>query len=323
MNVLVTGGAGYIGSALIKRLIDKGDSIVSIDNLYRGDYRYLTKLKRPKRLIMLVGDIRKPEDLEAAIRRADNVDAIVHAAAIPGLERCRREPEKAISTNVYGTYNILELARRHDVERVILTSSAAVYGIPIKTPIPEDHPLKPINLYGVTKLAAEKLMGVYHENHGLSTVILRFGNVYGVGLYTYWETVIPRFVKQALDGKPLTIYGDGEQSRDFIHIQDVTKAIELTLKAEKKLIEGETFNVGTEKPTKIKTVADIVSRVIQEETKKDVGVMRLPPRPGEPYILNFCLSTKKIRERLLFQPSFEIDDGVRQLIRYEKTLRGI
>ena len=126
-----------------------------------------------------------------------------------------------------------------------------------------------------------------------------------------------------MDGKPLTIYGDGEQSRDFIHIQDVTKAIELTLKAEKKLIKGETFNVGTEKPTKIKTVADIVSRVIQEETKKDVGVMRLPPRPGEPYILNFCLSTKKIRERLLFQPSFEIDDGVRQLIRYEKTLRGM
>jgi len=319
MNVLVTGGAGYIGSALIKKLLEEGHSVVSIDNLSRGDYKYLKKYERSSRLKLVVGDICDLGKLREVMKESDNVDAVVHLAAIPGLERCQKTPEKAILTNVYGTYNVLEIAREYDIGRFVFTSSAAVYGTPIKTPISEEHPLNPTNLYGATKVAAEKLVDAYHESHGLNTVILRFGNVYGVGVYTYWETVIPKFVKQALSGQPLTIYGDGKQSRDFIHVWDIIQAIELVLERENNIAVGESFNVGSGRPTTVNVIASIISKVFKnEETRNDVKTLNLPPRKGEPRTPYFCLSTIKIENRLQFKPRWDIEKGIKQLFKYHQ-----
>lgn len=170
---------------------------------------------------------------------------MVHLAAVSGLENCRRNPDGAVLTNVLGTRNVLEAARKFDIQRVVFTSSAAVYGMPVTTPVGEDHPLRPMNLYGVTKLAGESLMRAYYDVYGLETVVLRLRNVYGVGVFTRWRTVVPRFVRQAMEGKPLTVYGDGWQTRDFVHVLDVVEAIRLVLRAEKGIVAGETFNVAS------------------------------------------------------------------------------
>jgi len=254
MNIIVTGGAGYIGSTFIDLSARAGDLVVSVDNLCTGDYGPLCSREWGFAPKLLVGDIRRTGDLEKAAGELGGLDAVVHLAAISGLENCRRNPNEAVSTNVYGTYNVLELARKLDL-RVVFTSSAAVYGTPLRTPVAENHPLRPMNFYGVTKLAGECLMHAYHDVYGLETVVLRLGNVYGVGVFTRWRTVVPRFVRQALEGKPLTVYGDGWQTRDFIHVLDVVEAIRLVLRADRRLVAEETFNVASGKPTSINMLA--------------------------------------------------------------------
>jgi UDP-glucose 4-epimerase len=316
MNVLVTGGAGYIGSALVERLVSEGYGVVSIDNLSRGDYKYLVKYGESPRVKLVVGDICDSRKLEEALREGGGVSAVVHLAAVPGIEECQRSPREAVLTNVYGTHNVLEVARKYDVGKVVFASSAAVYGNPIKTPVGEDHPMSPTNLYGVTKLAGERLLESYYVSYGMGTVILRFGNVYGVGAYTHWETVIPKFVRQALSGQALTIYGDGEQSRDFIHVWDAVEAVVLALRGERGVVAGENFNVGVGKATSVNVIADTVSRVFYAEYGKKVGTANLPPRRGEPYVPNFCYSIAKIGGKLGFKSEWSIERDVKQLIEY-------
>jgi UDP-glucose 4-epimerase len=316
MNVLVTGGAGYIGSALVERLVSEGYGVVSIDNLSQGDYECLVKCRESPRVKLVVGDICDSEKLEGVLREGEGVSAVVHLAAVSGIERCQRNPREAILTNVYGTHNVLEAARKYDIDKVVFASSAAVYGNPVKTPIGEDHPLSPTNLYGVTKLAAERLLESYHASYGLDTVILRFGNVYGVGVYTQWETVIPKFVRQALSGEALTIYGDGEQSRDFIHVWDAVEAVILALRDERGAVNGESFNVGVGKATSVNVIADTVSKIFYAEYGKKVGTVNLPPRRGEPYVPDFCYSIEKIGGKLGFKPECSIERDVKQLIEY-------
>jgi len=316
MNVLVTGGAGYIGSALVERLLGDGHRVVSIDNLSQGDYECLVNYSGSPRLKLVVGDICDSKKLEEVLREAEGVNAVVHLAAVPGIEMCQRNPKEAILTNIYGTHNVLEAARKYDIGKVIFGSSAAVYGNPIKTPVGEDHPLSPTNLYGVTKLAAEGLLESYHASYGLDTVVLRFGNVYGVGVYTHWETVIPKFVRQALSGQALTIYGDGKQSRDFIHVLDAVEAVILALRDERGVVAGESFNVGVGKATSVNVIADTVSRVFYAEYGKKVSTVNLPPRRGEPYVPNFCYSIAKIGGKLGFKPEGSIEKNVKQLIAF-------
>lgn len=306
MRVAVTGGAGYIGSTLVKRLLDEGDTVVSVDNLMLGDYRYLEELEIDSDLELVVGDIRDENLLDEVFRRAE---AVAHLAALPGLALCRERPEEAVSINVYGTHQVLEAARRLNIEKVVFCSSAAVYGTPVEMPVDEGHPLNPLNLYGVTKLAGEKLMESYHDNYGLDTVRLRFGNVFGVGLYTHWATVIPKFVKQGLEGEPLTIYGDGESIRDFVHVEDIVQAIILTLR--KKGIGGEAFNVGGE-TLRIGLLAEIVSEKLEKATGRGASTVHLPPRPGETKWFSYRLD--KIGKTLGYKPGWTVRKGVEQLI---------
>ena len=217
---MITGGAGYVGSYLIYKLLQEKHEVFSIDDMSNGDYSYLEGLIEPEHIV--VGDIRDAELLDNLF---EDVDAVVHLAAIPGLVRCNENPEEAVSVNVYGTYQVLEAARKQGVKKVIFSSSAASYGIPRSLPVKEDHPLNPMNLYGVTKLAGEKLMRVYYDNYNIETVTLRFGNIYGVGLFSKDNTVIPKFVRMGLEGNTLTIYGDGSSTREYVHVDDVVQSI--------------------------------------------------------------------------------------------------
>ena len=313
MRAIITGGAGYVGSALVSRLMEEDYSIRSVDNLRRGDYRFLERYREDTRIKLIVGDIRERTRLEENLRDFRDVDVIFHLAALPGLKLCEDNPEEAIEVNVLGTFNVLEVARRLDISRVIFASSAAVFGVPLKLPVDEGHPLRPVNLYGVTKLASERLMSLYHDNYGLETVVLRFGNIYGVGLYTRWGTVIPRFVRLGLEGKPLTIYGDGGSSRDFVHVWDIIDALRLSAEADAGKVEGETFNVGGE-TMRIGDLAEVVIEEVGGAPGRDIGVVHLPHRVGEMRELSY--STAKIEGRLGFSPRWTIRSGVRQLIEY-------
>ncbi|UCH57438.1 MAG: GDP-mannose 4,6-dehydratase [Candidatus Bathyarchaeota archaeon] len=311
MNISVTGGAGYIGSLLVKKLVEDGHEVVSIDNLTNGDYGNLRSLGIHKKAELLVGDIRDAKFIEDVITGSD---AIVHLAAIPGLVKCKERPEEATSTNVYGTYRVLEAARKLDIGKVVFCSSAAVYGTPVEMPVTERHSLRPMNLYGVTKLAGEKLMEIYHENYEIETMSLRFGNVFGVGLFTNFDTVIPKFVRMGLNEDDLTVYGDGTSSRDFVHVEDIAQAVVLSLRSSDK--GGEVFNVGGE-TMEIGALAELVAESVRSATGRRIGITHLPPRPGE--AKEFSYDLEKIKELLGYRSRWSIEHGVAQILEYTRT----
>jgi UDP-glucose 4-epimerase len=307
MRVAVTGGAGYIGSTLIRNLLAERHSVASLDNQAKGDYCHLRDLNA-KNLTLIEGDIRNAGNLDTILKGAD---AVVHMAALSDLDVCNEDPEEAVSVNIYGTHKVLEAAERNGVRRLIFCSSAAIYGVPSSLPVTEKHALHPLNLYGVTKLAGEKLIDAQHVNYGLETINLRFGNVYGVGLYTSWVGVIPKFVALGLKGKPLTVYGDGESTRDFVHVEDISRAI--TLGLTKEDIHNETFNIGSETTT-VNKIASLVASEIEKANGKRPEVTHLPPRPGE--TKEFSYDTSKIEKVIGFKPKWRLRDGVRQIIEY-------
>jgi UDP-glucose 4-epimerase len=308
MRVAVTGGAGYIGSSLVVKLIDRGDAVVSVDDQSIGDYSFLERHERGKKAECIVGDMR---DQELLLEMWRGCDAVAHLAALPGLIRCNEHPEEAISVNIYGTYQVMEAARRLDVGRVVFCSSASTYGVPVEMPVTEAHPQRPLNLYGVTKVAGEHIVNMYWDNYGIETVNLRFGNIYGVGVFTRWDTVIPKFVNQGMRGDSLTVYGDGEYSRDFVHVQDISEAMMISLT--KEGIGGETFNVGGETLT-VNQIADIVKEQIAAETGGMAEAVNTAPRPGETKKFSYDLT--KIRGVLGFQNRWTVREGVKQLIKY-------
>jgi len=312
LKVGVTGGAGYIGSTLIMRMLSNGDEVVSIDNEMIGDYKYLNNDPLGSKSELVIGDIR---DLDLLITKWRDCEAIAHLAALPGLVLCNEKPEEAVSVNVYGTYQVMEAARKLDIDRVVFCSSAATYGVPVFMPVTEEHPQKPLNLYGVTKVSGEQVINTYFYNYGIETVNLRFGNIYGVGLYTRWDTVIPKFVNQALSGEKITVYGDGEYSRDFVHVHDISKAMDLATTTPK--IGGETFNVGGETLT-VNEIASIVMDEINKATGKKAEAINTPPRKGETKKFSYDLS--KIKSLLRFENDWTVREGIKQLIQYRLEL---
>ncbi len=308
MRVAVTGGAGYIGSMLVKVLIDEGEDVVSVDNLMRGDYRHLREVGAHEKAELHEGDIR---DSKLLVSLFEGAEAIAHLAALPGLVLCSERPEEAVSINIYGTHQVLEAARKLDIEKVVFCSSAAVYGRPVKLPVTESHPLRPLNLYGVTKLSGEKLMDTYWENHGIETIILRFGNVYGVGLYTNYETVIPKFVRMGLKDEALTVYGDGTSSRDYVHVEDIVQAITRALNSKDK--GSEAYNVGGE-TILIDALAEQVSESLKEATGRGAKITHLPPRPME--TKHFSYNLEKIERSLGYRPRWNVKRGIEQVIHY-------
>jgi UDP-glucose 4-epimerase len=314
MKIAVTGGAGYIGSTLVKRLVEGGNQVVSVDNLMNGNYGPLRTLGMGEKAALHVADIRDGKRVEESFAGSD---AIAHLAALPGLVKCRERPEEAASINLYGTQQVLEVARRLDIENVVFCSSAAVYGKPVELPVTERHSLRPLNLYGVTKLAGEKLMELYFNNYGIETISLRFGNVFGVGLYTNYDTVIPKFVRMGLDGELLTVYGDGTSSRDFVHVEDVVQALTLSLAS--KGLGGEVYNVGGE-TMEIGALARRVAEFLKDETGENVGITHLPPRPSETKEIGYNL--EKIKEELGYGPRWSVIRGVEQITKFSLEQRA-
>jgi UDP-glucose 4-epimerase len=291
-NVLVTGGAGFIGGHIARTLAD--DNEVAVLDI-RPD--------APSDAVSRIeGDIRDEDTVEAAVAGAD---VVFHEAAMVSVDESVAKPKESHDVNATGTLNVLEAARTHDA-RVVLASSAAVYGDPNETPVPETHPLEPTSPYGLDKLASDHYARLYHDLYGLETAALRYFNVYGPGQTGGdYAGVIEVFLEQARNDDPITVHGDGEQTRDFVHIDDVVQA---NLLAAETDAVGQAFNVGTGESVTIRRLAEL----LRDAVDSDSEIVHTDPREGD--IQHSCADISKARDELGYEPAFELEDGLRTLI---------
>lgn len=297
-SVLVTGGAGFIGGHLVERL--KGEVDVTVfDKVWPANAGFESS---PVEYVR--GDIRDQKVLE---RLMENVDVVFHLAALVSVPESIESPERSHSTNVEGTLYVLEAARKHDT-RVVFASSAAIYGEPKYLPIDEMHPTEPTSPYGFHKLDADQYVRWYHQNYGLETVVLRYFNVYGPGQTGgAYAGVISTFIEQALAGEPITVHGDGEQTRDFVFVDDV---VDTNMSAAVTENIGEAYNVATGESISIRELAEL----ILELTDSASEIRHVTPREGD--IDRSNASIEKSVEMLDFEPVSTLDDGLEQTIRW-------
>jgi len=298
LRVLVTGGAGFIGSHLVRELVFRGYEVRVLDNLSRGSLQNIRDILSSVELV--VRDIR---DYEAVEKAVSGMDAVVHLAALTDVEESLREPNLYAEVNVVGTLNLARASRK--VDSFIYASSSAVYGDPVKIPIPEDHPLRPKSPYGASKASGELYLMSYSKIYGFRPVILRIFNVYGPRQSTSYSGVIIEFIRRALRGEPLVIYGTGEQTRDFIYVSDVVQAIVCALKSRTSGV----FNIGSGEATRILDLANEVLRILG---LGNVGLVHEETRPED--IVHSVADITRARRELGFKPSIPLHVGLRTTI---------
>jgi UDP-glucose 4-epimerase len=289
-KILVTGGAGFIGSHLVGRLLrDGADSVVVMDNLHRGRLENLEPFHADPRLQIYEADVRNPDAVADAMQ---DVSLVYHLAAQSNVIGAVTDMDYCFSTNVVGTYNVLRAASRRAVRRVIFSSSREVYGEPISLPVDEGDPLLPVNSYGASKLAGEAYCRAFRHVFGLQTVVLRLANVYG---QRDTGRVIPLWLEQAAAGEMLPVYG-GKQLIDFVWIDDTVEAL---IRA--AIIEGPLppINVASGTGTKIIDLARRISRLTGGHGQLKI----LPARPVE--VTRFVASVDRMREILGIEPPLD------------------
>jgi UDP-glucose 4-epimerase len=293
-TVLVTGGAGFIGGALLAA-IQKENDVRVLDHFSTTSPQSI-----PDGITVYDGDIRDTDLVSAAMA---DVDIVFHLAARVSVPESVRDPRRTHSVNITGTVNVLQQARANDA-RVVFASSAAVYGDRSNIPIDEDAPTDPGSPYGISKLAADHYVRVFSDLYGLPTVVLRFFNVYGPPLEE-GSGVVSIFVERALAGDTLLVDGDGEQSRDFIHIQDVVQA--LLLAAQTGGV-GSAYNVGTGDHVTIERLASVV----QELAPSDPPIEHTDPRSGD--VNKSCADISRAVDKLGFEPTVSLRDGLATMV---------
>jgi len=297
-TVLITGGAGFVGSHLAAALVADNDVRV-LDDLSSGAREHV-----PAGAELIEGDVRDPETVAAAM---DGVDLVFHEAALVSVEESIERPQASHRTNVDATVEILERAREEDA-RVVLASSAAVYGHPESVPVAEGDPKEPTSPYGIDKLSVDHYARRYRDLYGLETAPLRYFNVYGPRQNPEYSAVVSVFFRQARDGGPVTVEGDGEQTRDFVHVSDVVRANLLAAATDRV---GEPFNVGTGTSVTINELAETVIEV----TGSDAEIEHVDPRPGD--IRHSEADISAAREALGYEPTVSLEEGLRELAEFQ------
>lgn len=264
MKFLITGGAGFIGSHIAEKLLEKDEGkVIVFDNLSVG-----LKKNIPNGCLFVKGDIRDKEKLKKAMA---NVDIIFHNAACVTIRGSFEKFQEVVGVNCQGTLNVLEMAVKQKVKKIIFASSMAVYGEPKYLPINEEHPLNPVSPYGLSKVMGELYCQIFEKKHGITSVILRYFNTYGIKQTpSSYVGVITTFINQALRGKPLTIFGNGKQMRDFVWVEDVAQA---NLLAAFSNISG-VFNIGSGVETSINQLSEIIMKFFG---RKERVYLEAPP----------------------------------------------
>jgi len=306
-RVLVTGGAGFVGSHLVEGLLKEGFDVTVLDNLSTGSIENLRCLNGVNgRLMRFVkGDVRNRSLVEKAL---NGVEAVFHLAAVSSVPYSFENPDVTYDVNVVGTRSLLDACLRSGVGRFIYVSTCAVYGEPEYLPIDERHPLKPVSPYAETKLEAERICMDFHGKYGLGTTILRPFNIYGLRMRNdQYGGVIARFIDCLCSGEPPVIYGDGEQTRDFLHVEDAVRGFMLALSSEGAV--GRVFNIATGIPTSVDHLAHLLIGLL--------GVERIVPRhlgAREGDIRHSYAEVREARYRLGFEPRISLKEGLSVLV---------
>jgi UDP-glucose 4-epimerase len=327
VNWLVTGGCGFIGVALVRSLLNEGrHTIRVVDNLAVGtreDLRAVCEFieTSPADVVgpmasgsppveLIVGDIL---DEELALRATEGADVIVHLAANTGVAPSVEDPRSDCLTNVIGTLNYLEAARKEDASssrRFVFASSGATVG-EVDPPIHEEIVARPVSPYGASKLSGEAYCSAYFRTYGLQTVSLRFGNVYGP-LSTHKNSVIAKFIKRAMRGEVLEIYGEGTQTRDFIFIEDLVRAIRLA--ATREGVGGEVFQIATSSETSVQEMVEELLAVLGAVGIEEVEVRRTSPRLGD--VMRNYSDTSKAERMLGWRSEVDLEEGLRRTVEW-------
>lgn len=320
MNWLITGGCGFLGTSLIKRLLaEDNHGIRVIDNLSTGtredlgnvsSFREITAQvsnREPKGVELLVGDIM---DDQLALQASCGCDIIVHFAANTGVGPSVVDPRADMLANVVGTFNYLEAARINRIPRFIFASSGAPAG-EVEPPIHEELPPHPVSPYGASKLAGEGYCSAYKRTFGIDTVMLRFGNVYGPGS-VHKSSVVAKFIRAALAGETLEIYGDGSQTRDFIYIDDLIDAVMLA--GTVSGIGGEAFQIATSRETTVGEMADQLVDILMESGVHDISFVHAENRLGD--VKRNYSDTSKAKAMLGWQAKVDLHQGLRKTVAY-------
>lgn len=306
MNVVVTGGAGFIGSHLVDALVARGDDVTVIDNFATGRTQNLDGSASRVRIERV--DIR---DLPALTRAVEGAEVVWHLAALPSVAASVREPRLSHDVNLTGTLNVLEASRAAGARRVVFASSSAIYGDTPNLPCQEDERPRPLSPYAAAKHAGEMYAHVYSAVYGLETVALRFFNVFGPRQdpSSEYAAVVPKFIESYLRGKPPTVHGDGGQTRDFIFVRRVVDALLLAAEAPATRVNGRAFNVASGVPTRILDLA----KKVQGLAGEDHAPHHAPPREGD--IRHSVASVAAARDALGFAvPPEALESGLRETI---------
>lgn len=302
-RALVTGGAGFIGSHLVDRLIDQGFAVAIVDNLSKGREENVNAQAR-----FFPTDVAGPGLAE--VFAAVQPHIVFHLAAQASVTLSMEQPMDDVVTNVLGTVHLLDQCRQHGVERFVYSSTGgALYGEPETLPCAEDHPVKPISVYGVSKYAGEHYLRAVSTQAGFPYTVLRYANVYGPRQDPYGEAgVVPIFARRMLAGEEVIIYGDGHQERDFVYVGDIVDA---NMKAlEQSASQNATYNIGTGVGTSVNTIFSQLAKA----TGYEKGPVYAPERPGE--INRIYLDATKARAELGWAPTVALDDGIGRTVEH-------
>lgn len=300
MKALVTGGAGFIGSNLVRELLERGDDVRVLDNFSTGNRANLAEVD----VEVVEGELRSYERVHAAVR---GVEVVFHLGAVGSVPRSVQDPLTSSAVNVEGTLNVLLAARDEGVRRVVFSSSTSVYGSSRELPTRESTPPDPISPYGVAKLAAERYCVSFSRVYAsFETVVLRYFNVFGPrqSPFSQYAAVVPLFVTAIAQGEPITIFGDGEQSRDFTYVANVIDATVRAANAEGA--SGQIFNVGAGSPATVNQVAETIGRILDKPVEKRFA----PPRTGD--IRDSWADVSEARRVLGYEAGVDLEEGLRR-----------
>lgn len=309
---LVTGGAGFIGSHLAEKLVNLGERVRLLDNFLTGKKENIASFRN--RVELIEGDIR---DFDVCRLACKDVDYVLHQAALPSVGRSVEDPATSNEINITGTLNLLRAACKAGVKRFVFASSSSVYGDDDSLPKKEGREGRPLSPYALSKLTAEHYCRLFFQLYGLSTVCLRYFNIFGPRQdpYSPYAAVIPSFIFRLLRGDRVIIFGDGEQSRDFTYVANVVEANLLATQAENK-ISGEVFNIAGGQEITVNALAAEISRLLGAENEP----IYAEPRPGD--IRRSRADISRARQALGYEPHYGFSEGLRETVSWFRERMG-
>ena len=311
MKILITGGAGFIGSHLGDKYTKEGHTVICLDNFMSGNLINVRHLLDYRNFKLIKGDIRDFDLLEKIMR---DVDVVFHLAAQIHVDKSYIEPKLTYEVNVMGTQNILEVARLYDAKKVIYASTSEVYGSSEFCPMDENHPLNAPHPYGASKIAADRMCYAYIQTYGMNISIVRCFNIFGprqrdVG----YGGVISLFTRRVLNDVPPIIYGDGTQTRDYTYIEDAVRAYDLVFNHNKPITEPINFGTGKEV-----TIIDLANKIIELCGKKgEIKPVQVEPRIGE--VKRLIADATKAKDLLGWKPKYRLEEGLKDFIQWYKN----